>query len=315
MRKLKWFWSLIIVPLATMGWANSLLAAAALVIWGSVPVQGQDEEVIRFDVSLVTVSVAVKDRKGRALLGLKSEDFLVTDGNTPVTPEFFDSEGPASIVFVVDTSSSMGGQKWKSLLCGLKDFLKKSRAGNDYTLIAFDGLVHVFADSVNADELRNRLTELRPSGDTALYDGVLLGLETLELTRQRNKALVLISDGEDTSSRTTLAEVEKEASARRASIYSVGLLLNEYCRMGIMGACQGKEAVKQLANVTGGLAFFPDAEGLSRVLKEISNEVNSQYSLSYYPPDKNAGWRSIRVTVAQNERQPKLRYQQRYLMK
>src|SRR5262245_40148859 len=101
MRKLKWFWSLMIVPLATMGWANNLLVAAALVIWGFVPVQGQDEEVIRFDVSLVTVSVAVKDRKGRALLGLKSEDFLVTDENTRVTPEFFDSEGPASIVFVV----------------------------------------------------------------------------------------------------------------------------------------------------------------------------------------------------------------------
>lgn len=315
MRKLQRIISLIIVPLTKISWTMSLLGAAALVICVSGSVQAQEEEVIRFDVSLVTVSVAVKDHKGRALLGLKPENFRVTDENTPVSPEFFDSEGPASIVFVLDTSSSMQGSRWKNLLNGLKDFVKKSRAGNDYTLITFDSRAHLLLDSASPAELWNCLTALRPNGDTALYDGVLLGLEALKGTRQRNKALVLISDGMDNSSRTKLAEVEKEALSRRAAIFSVGMLLNEQCRIRLQEACIGKEVIKQLADVTGGLSFFPEAWGLSRVLTEISNEVNTQYSLSYYPPDKHSGWRNVRVTVAQTERQPKLRYQQRYLRK
>jgi len=291
------------------------LAAWVLTMSVAVPAHCQEAEVIKFDVSLVTVSVAVKDHKNRALLGLKSEDFIVTDENTRVSPEFFDSEGPASIVFVVDTSASMTGSKWKSVFEGLKKFMKKARVDNDYTLVAFQSSASVVAESVNAAELWKSLSELRTGGETALYDGAMLGLEALSRARQRNKALVLISDGEDNSSRTELVDIEKEAFARRATIYSVGVLLDQFCRYRINEACKGKETVKQLASITGGLAYFPDAYELPKVLREISNEVSGQYTLSYYPPNKNTGWRNVHVTVASADHQPKLRYQQRYLMK
>jgi VWFA-related protein len=288
----------------------------AVLISLSIPTQGQDVvEVIKFDVSLVTVNVAVKDNKGRPLLGLKSNDFLITDENDRVSPEYFESEGPASIVFVLDTSSSMKGAKWKNLLEGLKSFLKKSRLDNDYTLIAFDSRAYVVADSVSAEEFCRSLRELKPSGETALYDGVMLGLDAVKRARQRNRALVLISDGEDNRSQAQLCEVEREAFSRRAIIYSVGLLLKDYCARGIVEACNGKETIKQLAAITGGVAFFPDEMALARTLKDIGNEVNTQYSLSYYPTSKNAGWRTVHVAVAQNQTSPKLRYQQRYLMR
>ena len=314
MRNLHWLKSLFVLPFATLATANCLLVAATLVISTSVTAQSQ-EEIIKFDVSLVTVSVAVKDHKGRALVGLKPEDFIVTDENTRVSPEFFDSDGPASIVFVVDTSSSMKGSKWKSVVEGLKKFTKKARADNDYTLVAFQSRAHIVAESVNAADLWTSLKELGPGGETALYDAVMLGLKVLQRTPQRNKALVLISDGEDNSSCTRLAEIEKEAYARRATIYSVGVLLEDYCSRGIKEACSGKDTVKQLATITGGLAFFPDQFELPKVLKEISNEVTNQYNLSYYPPNKNSGWRNVHVAVALNDREPKLRYQQRYLMR
>jgi Ca-activated chloride channel homolog len=312
MRKLYWFMS-VRVPCATLASANCLLVAATLLIATAITAQSQ-EEVIKFDVSLVTVSVAVKDHKGRALVGLKPADFLVTDENTPVSPEFFESDGPASIVFVIDTSSSMSGAKWKSLFEGLKSFLKKSRVDNDYTLIAFHSRAFVVAESVSAAELFASMNALKPNGETALYDGVMLGLEALKRTQKRNKALVLISDGEDNSSRTKLSDVEMEAFSRRATIYSVGVMLKDYCERGIIEACKGKETIKQLAGITGGVAFFPDESYLARALKEISNEVNNHYSLSYYPPDKNAGWRRVQVSVASADR-TKLRYQQRYLMR
>ena len=296
-------------------WISRFLSAAIFAASSLVSVDAQSDDVIKFNVDLVTVNVAVKDGKGRSLLGLKPQDFLITDQNSPVVPEFFDSEGPASVVFVVDTSSSMKGTKWKSLMDGFKDFLKKARNGNDYTLIAFSDSPRLLAQSVNAAELSNHLRELKADGGTALYDGVLVGLDVLKEVPQRHKALVLISDGEDNESHQGLAEVEKEAWSHHTTIYSIGILLKDYCKKNSREACRGQETLKQLVQATGGLAFFPDYYELAGVLKDINRDVSSQYSLSYYPPDKRAGWREVRVAVTPTERRPKLRYQQRYLMK
>jgi VWFA-related protein len=312
MRDLYWF-KRMFGKCATLASANYLMIAATFVLATSDTAYSQ-EEVIKFDVSLVTVSVAVKDHKGRALVGLKSEDFRVTDENTPVSPEFFDTDAPANIVFVIDTSSSMKGAKWKSLLDGLKSFLKKSRVDNDYTLVAFHSSAFVVAESVSAAEVWASMGKLAPTGETALYDGLMLGLEALKRTQKRNKALVLISDGEDNASRAKLSEVEREAFSRRTTIYSVGVLLKGYCARGIKEACNGKETLNQLTEITGGVSFFPDDLELARTLKEISNEVNNQYSLSYYPPDKNTGWRRVQVSVA-SANHPNIRYQPRYLMR
>ena len=281
----------------------------------ATPAQAQDDDVIKFNTDLVTVNVAVKDGKGRSLLGLKPEDFRITDENKPVVPEFFDSEGPASIIFVVDISTSMRGERWSSLIAGLKHFLKKAPSSNDYTLVVFNNSAEVLARCVSAQEFLNRLRELKPSGDTALYDGVLLGFDVLRQVPKRHKALVLISDGEDNSSRFGLGDVETTASASRTTIYSIGLLLKDQCKKGLKNSCLGQETLSKLAKVSGGLTFFPDSEKLSSVLKEISSDVSSQYSFSYYPADKRSGWRQVRVDLAETERRPKLRYQERYLMR
>src|SRR3989442_627028 len=112
-----------------------MMTILILVFWSSA--QAQDDEVIRIDTSLVTVNVSVTDAKNRHLPGLKAEDFRVMDQGKPVRPEFFDTQGPGSIVFVVDISSSMR-VKWQNLRAGLKKFLAKGREGSDYTLIAFN---------------------------------------------------------------------------------------------------------------------------------------------------------------------------------
>jgi Ca-activated chloride channel family protein len=310
------FPSLASISSALTSFSCRLLLAAIVAALLAAPAQAQDDDVIKFNVDLVTVNVAVRDGKGRSLLGLKPHDFRITDENNPVIPEFFDSDGPASIIFVVDVSSSMKGEKWKGLMSGLRNFLKKARDGNDYTLIAFSNNVQVLAKSVSAAELLSRLRELKPFGETALYDGVLMGFDVLKQLPQRHKALVLISDGEDNSSRLGLAEVEKSASASRTTIYSIGLLLKDWCKDGYQNACVGQETVSRLAKVSGGLAYFPDSPWeLSSVLKEISTDVSNQYSFSYYPPDKKSGWRQVHVALAQTEQRSKLRYQQRYLMR
>jgi VWFA-related protein len=271
-----------------------------------------DLDVIKVDTTLVTVNVSVTDARNRHLQGLNLEDFLITDEGKTVRPEFFDSEGPESIVFVIDLSSSMKGDKWQNLRAGLKSFLKKGREGSDYTLIAFNEKPRLIVSSVNAEQLWQSFDSLRPDGETALYDALMLGLKTLERVPQRHRALVLLSDGEDNCSRAGLPLVEQETLAHRATIYPVGILLEQRL---MPSEVNGKKLLNQLAAATGGIVLFPEAHRIQAVLELISADLSGQYSLSYYPPDKAAGWRRVQVSIAQNSNRLNVRYQQRYLMR
>ena len=289
------------------------MAASILVLFSWASIQAQNVEVIKVDVALVTVNVNVSDGKDRPLSTLKAEDFQVTDEGRTVTLGFFESQGPASIVFVVDISSSMKGSKWRNLKAGLKEFLARATEGNDYTLVAFSDSPQLVARSVRADELWRNLNGLHPLGQTALYDAVLLGLNILEEVPQRHKALVLLSDGEDNSSRVGLPAVQQEALAHRATIYTVGILPKDLSLLSY--GPNGKQLLNELATTTGGLVHFPSSEEVGEVLRKINADVSNQYSLGYYSPDKTPGWRRIQVNLAQNTPRLKLRYQQRYLIK
>lgn len=291
------------------------MTAAMLVLLSCAFVCAQEgaEEVVKVNVSLVTVNVTVTDAKGHPLTGLNAKDFLVTDEGKPVSLEFFDSQGPASIVFDVDISSSMKGTKWKNLQAGLKKFLSNAHEGNDYTLIAFSDSPNLIARSVGADQLWKAFEGLSLEGSTALYDAMMLGLNVLEELRQRHKGLVLFSDGQDNSSRAKLADLEQEALRNRATVYTVGILTRR--RDLFPFERDGVKLLNQLAATTGGLEHFPAPDEICNVLEKISADMRSQYSLSYYPPDKTAGWRRIQVSIAQNLSRLNLRYQQRYLIR
>jgi VWFA-related protein len=278
---------------------------------GSTDLVATDMDVIRVDTTLVTVNVSVTDAKKRHLQGLRLEDFQVTDEGKVVRPEFFDSQGLESIVFVVDVSSSMQGQKWQNLKAGLKHFLAKGREGSDYTLIAFNEKPRLIVSMVNAEQLWQSFISLRPYGETALYDGLLLGLEALDRVPQRHKALVLLSDGEDNCSYAGLPLVEQATLAHRATVYPVGILLD----LGHLPYhASGKKLLNDLAAATGGFVLFPEAHRIPAVLETIRADLSSQYSLGYYPPDKVPGLHRVQVTIAHNSDRLSLRYQQRYLM-
>ena len=295
--------------------------ASLLITFGLIPIKSSraqsalalsapEMDVVKVDTSLVTVNVSVTDGKKR-LPGLKREDFQVLDEGRLVKPEFFDGEGSQSIVFVIDVSSSMKGDKWQSLKTGLKNFLKKGREGSDYSLIAFNEKARLVVSTVNAEQLWQSFKSLQPNGETALYDALLLGLETLERVPQRHRALVLLSDGEDTCSQAGLHFVEQQARIHRATIYPVGILLEPRLKN---DQSNGRKLLNDLANATGGFVLFPEAHRIPAILETIAADLSSQYSLGYYPPDKTAGWRNIQITIPNSQRL-NLRYQARYLMR
>jgi Ca-activated chloride channel homolog len=289
------------------------LATMVLVICLVVTARAQDAavaDVVRVDTSLVSVNVSVTNSKGRHLQGLRAEDFQVTDQGLPVQPEFFDSHGPASIVFVVDVSSSMQG-KWRNLKSGLKKFLADSHEDNDYTLITFNQTPRLIASSVRARELWQRFNKLSPSGETALYDALLLGLNTLARLPSRHKALVVLSDGADTSSLAKFPAVLHEATTQRATIYTVGVFLYPLK----WKEPEDQELLKRIASGSGGLSLFPPGEEISGAMEIINTDVRGQYTLSYYQPDKTPGNRTIQVRVTQDPLRYRLRYQQTYIMR
>ncbi|HEX6729634.1 MAG TPA: VWA domain-containing protein [Pyrinomonadaceae bacterium] len=290
------------------------ILAIALILFCSASIQAQEtEDVIKIDTNLVTINVSVKGNKGRLLPGLRREDFLVIEEGNQMQVEFFDNYGPASIVFVVDLSSSMQGKKWKNLKAGMKEFLASAHTGNDYTLIGFSDRPSIIASSANEDELWQVINTLVPAGNTALYDAMLLGLNVLADIPRRHKALILFSDGEDNFSRSVLTEVREECLTRRATIYTVGILNDYY--LPFSNGRTGKELLKELANVTGGLAHFPKAYEIKEVLKEIKADLASQYTLSYYPLQKSPGRRRVQVSMTQTYQSLKLRYQQYYTVR
>jgi VWFA-related protein len=288
-----------------------ILALGVVIIsWASAVAQ-DPVDVIKIGVDLVTVNVSVTEKKGHPVKGLQRENFFVTDEGKPVSLEFFDSHGPASIVFVVDISSSMRGDKWENLMKAMKKFLATAHEGSDYTLIVFGDRPQLLARAVNASELWRDLAGLRPYGMTALYDAMLLGLNALERLPQRHKALVLLSDGEDSFSRSCLSDVQQAARTHRATIYTVGLLLKQ--RDLAPWQKKGKELLDKLTSATGGLILLPAPEQIRGVLEQINADVGGQYCLSYYPPDTVIGWRHIQVAIARGPQEVNLRYQERYL--
>jgi len=291
---------------------NKWILALGVVVMFWTSAAAQDPvDVIKIGVDLVTVNVSVTEKKGRPVMGLQRENFFVTDQGKPVSLQFFDSNGPASIVFVVDISSSMRGEKWENLMKAMKKFLATAREGSDYTLVVFGDRPQLVARAVNASELWRDLASLRPYGMTALYDAMLLGLNALERLPQRHKALVLLSDGEDDFSRSCLSDVQQAARTQRATIYTVGLLLK--LRDLTPWQPHGKELLYNLTSTTGGLMLLPAPEQIRGVLEQINADVSGHYCLSYYPPDTLNGWRHIQVAIARSPHEVNLRYQDRYL--
>jgi len=273
----------------------------------------EEYDVVKIDTNLVTLNVSVT-KKDHPVTGLVTEDFQILDNGANVKPEFFDAQSPASIIFVLDVSTSMRGERWKNLRRGLKQFLKEQKEASDYTLITFNECPRLISQSIDASDFWKIFTTLKPDGETALYDGLSVALDQTRALPRRNKAIVLLSDGEDNRSSNTLATVQQKVLATNTTIYAVGLLLDKR-KSG--PESRGQKLLIDVAASTGGLSFFPTAQEIEKTLQKITADITNQYSFGYYPLNKTPGWRTVEVNLLKTNlrRSTKLRYQKRYMFK
>ncbi len=246
-------------------------------------------------VELVELPVVVLDARGIPLTGLDRDDFTVLEDDRPVTLEGFGTTAdlPLSLAVAVDTSGSMEEEfgEVRRAVTGFADNLLQE--GDQVTLVRFSWDAEVVVGwTEDKDSLDEALARFTPEGGTSLHDAVVRSLEEFRGRRGR-QALVLLTDGEDTTSRTGWKIAERFAHTMRIPVFPIGLGLGrlDFGSRGVLNS---------LAAETGGEAFYPKrADQLPQVYSRISELLRSQYVLWYRsssdrPPE---AFRTVTVEV------------------
>jgi len=260
-------------------------------------VPGQQEPAFRSaSTELVVLPVIVKDKQGRYVPDLSRDRFVVYDNARPMPIEFFSNEDtPVTIGLIIDASSSMRS-KLGEVVAATLAFAKSSNPDDEVFAIRFNDDVRQAVPTGrfllgDLHALETAVSSLVPEGRTALYDALVAGLETLDSGTRPRRVLILVSDGGDNASRTTLETVLERARRSNASIYTIGVYDEE-------DPDKNPRVLKALAHATGGERFLPRSPGaLLQVCERIAREIRSGYTLGYAPPDRDGLFHRIRVAV------------------
>jgi Ca-activated chloride channel homolog len=272
------------------------------------PAPTSQSPVFRSDSALVALNVTVQDNGSRYVAGLKPADFAVFEDGVRQDVRFFEASAvPVDLIVLIDTSSSMN-DKMEIVHEAAAGFLKTLRAGDR-------GAVVAFADSVNVVQpltsdrvlLEKAVRSTVARGSTSLNNAVYISLKQFGKTARqdsdvRRQAIVVLSDGEDTSSLVTFDDVLALARGMGVNIYTVALQSKSTTeRQAEQGGhrffSESDYSMKTLARETGAQAFFPTPADLKGVYGSIAAELASQYSIGYVPANGRDDGRFRRVVV------------------
>ena len=188
----------------------------------------QQDDAFRFKsgIELINVTATVSDANGRFVSGLQKDDFFVYEDDHPVDVTHFDAERvPVSLGIALDTSGSMAGEKMDAARAALNRFLLMLLDPQDeiflYRFSSYPALIQGWTS--DRQPFLRALDRMVPSGGTAMYDTVLQAAPLLAKGQQRKKALLVISDGRDTASRATAADVKRAIRESEALVYAIGI--------------------------------------------------------------------------------------------
>ncbi len=249
------------------------------------------------------VKVSVTDPLNRYVTGLEKENFKVYEDKVEQTILHFSQQSaPISVGIIFDISGSMkDNNNIKKAKAAITRFLEAGNPEDQYFLITFNhktNLAQGFTDQ--SSSLASDVAFQKPGGRTALYDAVYMGLDEVKEGRNEKKALILITDGEDNSSRYSPSEVREFAKESDVQIYGIG----EEGKLGY-----GRSEIQNIVGITGGRAFFPNNfNELDYYIDLVHAELRNQYVLGYVPTNKahDGKWRRIRVKLDAPQGLPKL---------
>jgi VWFA-related protein len=254
---------------------------------------------IKVDVNLVVLHTTVNDDRGKFVDGLTQDNFRVYEDKVEQKLSIFKREDiPVSMGLVIDNSGSMRDKRPRVNEAALT-LVQSSNPQDEAFVVNFNDDFYLDLDkdfSSSIPELKEALERIDSRGSTALYDAIIGSLDHLKKGVKEKKVLLIVTDGEDNTSRNSLEKTLREIQKTSTVIYTIGLLGQENKR----SAKTAKKALAEIAQASGGLAFFPEnVDDVHAICEQVAHDIRHQYTLAYYPSNgaKDGTYRSVRVDV------------------
>jgi Ca-activated chloride channel family protein len=283
------------------------MGAGALVSARQQPA-GTPPQVFKSGVDVVSLSVTVTDGQHRYVTDLEESDFTVLeDGVRQELLYFSRSNLPIALSLLIDTSASMEERLLVAQNAAV-GFAQRIREQDLAQVVDFDSRVEIVQKFTNDKAaLESAIRATAPGGSTSLYNAIYIALRESTKVRAksaeevRREAIIVLSDGEDTTSLVSFEEVMELAKRSETSIYTIGLQPRDATFQ--KGFREAEFVLRQFAQETGGRSFFVQkAEELSGVYGQIADELSSQYSVNYASKNvkRDGAWRRINVQVSRS---------------
>jgi Ca-activated chloride channel family protein len=258
--------------------------------------QAQDDDVVRVTTDLVVLNVTVLDKDGKFVPGLKRSDFqIIEDGVEQKVGGFTAEETPFAAAVLLDISGSMETRLTLGRSAAIR-FLEGLREEDVAAVYSFDNRVVQMQDFAPGRDLPARAYGLRTKMLTALNDAVLQAADDLAKRSEKRRAIVVLSDGGENSSRASTGKALDHALQAGATIYAVNM-----SETGPKRDVVGESILKNLAEKSGGLyVSSPGGQALRDSFAAIAEELGHQYTLVYRPLNRarDGKWRAIQIKLA-----------------
>jgi Ca-activated chloride channel family protein len=255
------------------------------------PAKPADDDKIKLATKLVSLTVTVADPMGRFVTGLKKENFVVHDDDIrQQIAHFSDEDAPVTMGFIYDVSGSMSSLTAQAFHA-LRRFFDNSHEDDEYFIVSFNSKPQLVQDFTSLpSEITSRVVFIKAGGSTALIDAVYLAVEKAKQGRHKKRALLLISDGLENSSRYSFKELREKLKESDVAVYSIGWKVLAF----------GGGTLDQISNLSGGRTFEPpDDPQMRDIYARIAVMLRHQYVIGFYPTDagRRVDWHKVRVSV------------------
>lgn len=258
---------------------------------------------IRVDRTLVLINVTVTDPLNRFVTGLDKENFrLFEDKVEQQITQFSSEDAPISIGLVFDTSGSMGSKLQKSRQAA-SEFFKTANPSDEFFLVQFNDRPELTVPfTTDTDKVQSTLTFTQSKGRTALLDSVYLAMHEMKKAHNPRKALLIISDGGDNSSRYTETEIKNAVREADVQIFAIGIFESMGNRGRTPEEAAGPGLLNELAEQTGGREYaVENVSELPDIAAKIGIELRNEYILGYTPKNRERDGKYRRVLVKLNQ--------------
>jgi VWFA-related protein len=271
---------------------RSLIWLLAAVVSGGLYAQ------FRSDVRLVVLHASVTDKHGKLLTNLKHSAFKVFENGQPQQVKRFRQEDvPVSLGIIIDDSGSMSNKRSRVEAAALA-LVRASNPQDEVFIVNFNDEWYLdvpFTDDIH--KMEQGIAKIDSRGGTAMRDAISASLDYMrEKAKKDKKVLLVITDGNDNASNTSLEKIVGRSNQSDTLVYAIGLFAEEEKH----DAAKARRALSELTTATGGVAFYPkDVSEVQALAVEIAHDIRSQYTIEYTPSiqELDGSYRQIKVTA------------------